>query len=417
MENILWLAPESILPPKHGGSLRSYHLIAGLSRYFHIKALVPLNPEALRDVIDQYQISQSTDWIPVEKHPAYLFRSFSEKIKMHYRNWRHSKNLKMWNGVFRDWYFAPLVTWYPVLEQIKKNFTPEYVIIEHTRHAATLLFARKLWPKAKIVANSHNVESVLIRQNARRDRKTAGSLKRVEDYERKTLSRFDLLWTCSDDDLLKYQKIGVKPKKLSVLPNGVDLSKFVIPERGELAEKPTILFTGTLCYEPNIQGIQWFYSFVWPLIKSRIPEVQLHLVGLSPAEEVWNLAKVDKNISISPNVPDVRPYLSRSHVGICPLLSGSGTRLKILEAFGAGVPMVSTRIGAEGICADNSTHILIANDSVSFADAVVGLLENPEEAKKMRSNARKLAEERYDWEIIVKDAAKELEALKQNFRI
>jgi glycosyltransferase involved in cell wall biosynthesis len=261
------------------------------------------------------------------------------------------------------------------------------------------------------------VESVLIRQNARRDRKTAGSLKRVEDYERKTLSRFDLLWTCSDDDLLKYQKIGVKPKKLSVLPNGVDLSKFVIPERGELAEKPTILFTGTLCYEPNIQGIQWFYSFVWPLIKSRIPEVQLHLVGLSPAEEVWNLAKVDKNISISPNVPDVRPYLSRSHVGICPLLSGSGTRLKILEAFGAGVPMVSTRIGAEGICADNSTHILIANDSVSFADAVVGLLENPEEAKKMRSNARKLAEERYDWEIIVKDAAKELEALKQNFRI
>jgi glycosyltransferase involved in cell wall biosynthesis len=411
MDNILWLAPESILPPKHGGSLRSYNLIAGLSQYFHIKTLVPQNAESLREVIDQYQISQSIDWIPVEKHPAYLFRSISEKIKMHYRNWRHSKNLKMWNGVFRDWYFAPLVTWYPILESLSRNFTPQFVVIEHTRHAATLLFAQKLWPKAKIVANSHNVESVLLRQNARSDRKTADYLNKVKNYEIKILSEFDLVWTCSEDDLLKYQKIGVKPKKLSVLPNGVDLRKFAISERRELAEKPTILFTGTLCYEPNIQGIQWFYSFVWPLIKSRITEVQLHLVGLSPAEEVWNLAKVDKNISISPNVPDVRPYLSRSHVGICPLLSGSGTRLKILEAFGAGVPMVSTRIGAEGLYAEKSTHIVIADDSVSFADAVVGLLENPEEANRLRSNARKLAEEKYDWEIIVKNAALDLRQL------
>ena len=408
MKNILWLAPESILPPKHGGSLRSYNLIAGLSQCCHIKTLVPQNAESLRKVIDQYQISQSIDWIPVEKHPAYLFRSFSEKIEMHYRNWRHSKNLKLWNGVFRDWYFAPLVTWYPILEQIKKNFTPDYIIIEHTRHAATLLFARKLWPKSKIIANSHNVESVLLRQNARPDRKTAAYLKRVEDYERTTLSRFDLLWTCSDDDLLKYQKICVKPKKLSVLPNGVDLRQFAIPERRELAEKPTILFTGTLCYEPNIQGIQWFYSFVWPLIKSRVPGVRLHLVGLYPTEEILSLANLDKDISIFPNVPDVQPYLSRSHAGICPLLSGSGTRLKILEAFGAGLPMVSTRIGAEGICAENSTHILIADDAIQFVNGVAYLLENPEEAYRMRASARKLAEERYDWEIIVKNAARDL---------
>jgi glycosyltransferase involved in cell wall biosynthesis len=411
MKNILWLAPESILPPKHGGSLRSYNLIAGLSQYFHIKTLVPQNAESLREVIDQYQISQSIDWIPVEKHPAYLFRSISEKIKMHYRNWRHSKNLKMWNGVFRDWYFAPLVTWYPILESLSRNFTPQFVVIEHTRHAATLLFARKLWPKAKIIANSHNVESVLLRQNAGQDRKTAAYLKRVEDYERKTLSQFDLLWTCSDDDLLKYQKIGVNPKKPSVLPNGVDLRKFAISERRELAEKPTIIFTGTLCYEPNIQGIQWFYSFVWPLIKSRIPEVQLHLVGLSPAEEVLSLANLDKDIYIFPNVPDVQPYLSRSHVGICPLLSGSGTRLKILEAFAAGLPMVSTRIGVEGICAENSKHILIVDDAIQFANGVVYLLENPEEANKMRASARKLAEERYDWEIIVKNAALDLRQL------
>jgi glycosyltransferase involved in cell wall biosynthesis len=390
MDNILWLAP------------------AGLSQYFHIKTLVPQNAESLREVIDQYQISQSIDWIPVEKHPAYLFRSISEKIKMHYLNWRHSKNLKMWNGVFRDWYFAPLVTWYPILESLSRNFTPQFVVIEHTRHAATLLFAQKLWPKAMIVANSHNVESVLLRQNARSDRKTADYLNKVKSYEIKILSEFDLVWTCSEDDLLKYQKIGVKPKKLSVLPNGVDLRKFAISERRELAEKPTILFTGTLCYEPNIQGIQWFYSFVWPLIKSRIPEVRLHLVGLYPTEEILNLANLDIDISIFPNVPDVQPYLSRSHVGICPLLSGSGTRLKILEAFGAGLPMVSTRIGAEGICAENSKHILIVDDAIQFANGVVYLLENPEEANKMRASARKLAEERYDWEIIVKNAALDL---------
>lgn len=404
MKNILWLAPESIIPPKHGGSLRSYNLIAGLSQYCHIKTLVPQNAESVREVIDQYQLSKSIEWIPVQKNPAYLFETFSEKIKMYFRNWRHSKYIKQWNGVFRDWFFAPLVTWYPILERISKNFTPEYVIIEHTRHSATLLFARKLWPKAKIIANSHNVESVLLKQNASYDKKTAGNLKKVKDYEVKILSQLDLVWTCSENDLIKYRQIGVNPKKLSVLPNGVDLKNNPFCVKRKLLKKPTILFIGTLCYEPNIQGIQWFYDFVWPLIKSRVPDVQLHLVGLSPTEKILNLADLDNSVSIFPNVPDVKPFLSSSHVGICPLLSGSGTRLKILEAFGAGLPMVSTSIGAEGIWAEDSTHILIADGAIKFAHGVLRLLANSEESNRIRVNARKLAEEKYDWEIIVKTA-------------
>jgi glycosyltransferase involved in cell wall biosynthesis len=148
-----------------------------------------------------------------------------------------------------------------------------------------------------------------------------------------------------------------------------------------------MLFLGSFRHLPNTEALLWFTNHVLPLILERRPTARLILVGSDPPPHHF-LAHNSGSIELRGFVPDIREPLSRYSVFVCPILSGSGVRVKLLEAFASGIPCVSTRLGAEGLATTDGDPCALADDPAEFADKVIGLLENPEKAAEMAFLAR-----------------------------
>jgi glycosyltransferase involved in cell wall biosynthesis len=162
--------------------------------------------------------------------------------------------------------------------------------------------------------------------------------------------------------------------------------------------RPTVLFLGSLDYQPNQDAIHYFRSEIWPLIQRQAPATRWLIAGRSSTQDLRALAA--PNIEVAGWVADARDPLHSSDVMVVPLRSGSGTRLKILESWAAGLPVVSTSIGAEGLDVSDGENIVLADDPCQFAEAVLKVLRNPELSRRLADNGRQLVEERYDWRAI-----------------
>jgi glycosyltransferase involved in cell wall biosynthesis len=181
-----------------------------------------------------------------------------------------------------------------------------------------------------------------------------------------------------------------------VVPNGVDIKRF---STSPLPSAPRIVLTGALYTRPNADGAMWFVRDVLPLIRRRVPEARLDLVGLRPGSDVRALA-AEPDVALHADVPDVRPFLERARVAVVPLRIGTGTRLKALEAMAAGRPVVGTSIGLGGLLITPNVHALVADGAAAFADAVVRLLTGDRAAAELIRRARQLVEAEYSWSVI-----------------
>jgi len=147
--------------------------------------------------------------------------------------------------------------------------------------------------------------------------------------------------------------------------------------------------------------VLWFADEVLPLVRAAVPEFTLDIVGSSPPPAVRRLARAP-GVHVIGRVPDPRPWLRDAAIVVVPLRAGSGTRLKILEAWAAGRPVVSTTVGAEGLDAAHGRHLLVADDAPGFARAVRRLLADPRLRDRLAHAGRTLAEERYGWPSVVR---------------
>jgi glycosyltransferase involved in cell wall biosynthesis len=148
-------------------------------------------------------------------------------------------------------------------------------------------------------------------------------------------------------------------------------------------------------YGPNKGAVTRFTSQVLPLLLARRPNLQFTIVGRNPTEEIRALA--GPNVTVTGDVPDVRPYLSRASLMIVPLLIGGGTRLKIVEAMGMRCPVVSSTIGAEGLGLTHDRELLLADDTESFAQAVLALIDDPKRAAELADKANLYVKENLTW--------------------
>src|SRR5579862_255953 len=222
----------------------------------------------------------------------------------------------------------------------------------------------------RLVLDLHNIESELARTHAGAARwpESWASQRFADAYaalEREWLPKFDTILVPSDEDRRRIQHPDVR-----VLPNA-------LPEVPQPAarEADAIVFSGNLEYHPNVAAVRWFRSHVWPQVREAAPSVEWRLVGRNP-EAVAHLVAGDARIRVTGPVKDAVGALAEGKVSVVPLLSGSGTRFKILEAWAAGRAVVSTTLGAEGLGAREGEHLLIADDAESFANAVVKLLQD-----------------------------------------
>lgn len=248
------------------------------------------------------------------------------------------------------------------------------------------------------VMDAHNVEADILLGNARRAR---GPVRRLHHflqaafmrrYEEREAARMDAVLTCSDADREHFLR---RNRAVLTVPNAVD----AVHDR-DLPGGKDVVFVGLMSYLANIEGIAWFHEAIWPQVKAREPGARLWIVGKNPRPEVARLACAD--VVVTGFVPDVAQYYRRARVFVCPLRVGSGTRLKILEAFSWGVPVVSTTLGCSGIEARSGEHLLAADSPSEFARAVSSVLEDDALADRLGRAGRELAAERYTWEGVVR---------------
>lgn len=184
--------------------------------------------------------------------------------------------------------------------------------------------------------------------------------------------------------------------KIGVLSNGVDTDYFQADEGGQDG-KPSLVFTGTMDYRPNIDGVCWFAEKVWPDLKRRQPELQFYIVGRDPAPAVGRLAE-QRDIIVTGTVADVRPYLASAQVAICPLRIARGIQNKVLEAMAMGRAVVSSGPALEGLEVEVGKEALRADTPEEWQSHILSLLENDDQRLEIGRNARACVEAKYNWQ-------------------
>ena len=187
-------------------------------------------------------------------------------------------------------------------------------------------------------------------------------------------------------------------RSVAAVPTGVDLDYFCAPAPRE--PDIDLVFLGSMDWMPNIDGMQWFAGEVLPLIRKRLPDCSVAIVGRRPGTKIRQLAERDNHIEVTGTVPDVRPYLWRGAVSIVPLRIGGGTRLKIYEAMAAKIPVVSTTVGAEGLDIRRGENILIADSPQDFADGCIEMLEDAGARRRLADTAWEMVATCYSWEVV-----------------
>lgn len=180
-----------------------------------------------------------------------------------------------------------------------------------------------------------------------------------------------------------------------VIPNAADVEHLQPRETYPAPDGRTVLFFGLLATVPNVDGVLYFLREIWPLIAAARPDARFVVIGADPAPSL--IAHAGAGVTIVGPVEDLRPHLSAAAVVVVPLRLGSGTRLKILEAWAMARPVVSTALGAEGLDAISGQHLLIADDPRSFASSVLRVLGEPKLADEVGRAGRALVRERYSW--------------------
>ena len=263
-------------------------------------------------------------------------------------------------------------------------------VIEHFWCAS---YAEVLRPVCRRLAlNLHNIESVLLSRCADAERGPSGILFRrwaanCRRLEQKWLPRFDLILAASEADAARL------PVPALVYPNAIPYRPLPL----EVKRTEEIVFSGNLEYQPNQSAVRWFAREVWPGIRRELPHATWKLIGKNEHGVRALLASTD-SISFTGPVDDAVRELARSAVAVAPLISGSGTRVKIIEAWAAGLPVISTTVGAEGLPGVDGRDLILADTPAVFAASVVKVLQTPFLAHSLSASGRRLYEEHLTWE-------------------
>src|SRR5207248_11366142 len=175
----------------------------------------------------------------------------------------------------------------------------------------------------------------------------------------------------SRDDQLAVEQIAGTHLPALAVPIAVDTAELTFQTRSPEARH--VLSVATMFYPPNVEGVYWFATEALPLIRSAVPDSWFLIVGSRPPKHIERLASSGRGIQVTGYVADLEPILRRSAVLVVPVHSGSGMRVKILEAFARGIPAVSTTVGVEGIDARHDEHLLVADTPDAFATPVTRL--------------------------------------------
>ncbi|HVF90698.1 MAG TPA: glycosyltransferase, partial [Blastocatellia bacterium] len=219
--------------------------------------------------------------------------------------------------------------------------------------------------------------------------------RKMDRYERAACHRFDAVVAVSeaDRDLMR-DEFGLR--EVYDVPTGVD-TEFFHP-LGSAVNPRELVFTGSMDWLPNEDGMLYFVEKILPIVRQSIPDVELTIVGRNPTRQLALMAEADSRIKVTGRVDDVRPYVDRAAASIVPLRIGGGTRLKIYEAMAMARPVISTTVGAEGLPLKDGEEIFIADAPEEFAERVVRVLSDEALGARMGERGRAVVCSRFGWD-------------------
>ena len=373
---LLLLSPESPWPPYGGGAMRTYTLLEYFRRHYGVDLVVfrdPSQPDPRASIPPD--AAQQVVVLELPVHSRHLWS----------RGWRNLRRLA--RGA------VPLVDRFAGFESqlatLLAGRSYDVGIIEHFWCAPYVTVLRPLC--RRLVLNLHNIESRLLESSAAIVSPPLRiALQRFADHcrdaEKLYLGQFDLLLATSAADAA-----CLPTYPTAVVPNA--LPSWPVP----CVEKDhSLVFSANFAYAPNHDAVSWFSRSIWPEVADNFPNLRWRLVGRG-VDSVVPLLSASPRIEWTGPIDDALSAIARSNLAVVPLRAGSGTRFKILEAWAAGVPVVSTSLGCEGLQAISGTDLLIADDARSFVDAIVLILKDSGLCERLSRSARIKFESQYSW--------------------
>ena len=386
MMKILWVKPGKLLPLDTGGKLRTYNILRQLDSGHELTYLSyyggARDEQYERDIVDHLPgtLSMHTaapDTTPVERYLDYLRRLPSRApyavSKFTARQVRETVS---------DW----------IRQQKFDVAVCDFLssALNFPDHLAT--------PSALF---QHNVETVLWKRKAEFEVKTVDRIVSKIEYakmvrfEPAQVRRFHHVIAVSEADRQAMSGM-VDPSHISVVPTGVDLSKYEYDPQVE-PNCPLVVYTGSMDWEANIDGVEFFCREIWPVVLRKVPNARFRIVGRDPHPRVKKLAS--DSVEVTGTVPSIVPHLREAAVFVVPLRIGGGTRIKIYEGMATGKATVATSVGAEGLDVQHGRDILLEDDPKAFAEAIVTLLKDPGMRRRYEAAAAATAR-KYDWSVI-----------------
>jgi len=405
MLSILFLTPQLPYPPEQGTAIRNYNLIKETSQRHHV-ALLSFTQGA-RPSEGQSPLDALCDPLITVPAPP---RSNVDRLRTLLTTFAPDMAHRLLSLPFAK-----------ALRELVDRGQFDVIQVEGIELGSYALLIRK-WLSARapierrgcvegsapaLVFDDHNAEYLLQRRHFETD--LSNPLRwapafysliqwhRLIRFERRVCSQCDAVLAVSEADAHALTRLvpGLDPL---VVSNGVDLARFhpALPDSLPLRH-PAIVFTGKMDYRPNVDAMLWFHKSVWPLVRTEVPQVHLYVVGKKPHQRLAALRQ-DVSVTITGYVADILPYFGGADVYIAPLRIGGGTRLKVMQAMSAGLPLVATSLGVEGVGLTDGEHALLADTPEEFSRAIVTLLHEPERARALGVAARQFAAEHCGWQ-------------------
>jgi polysaccharide biosynthesis protein PslH len=386
--SILAVTSEVPWPLDSGGHLRTFHLLRALASRMNVRLVVPSARQLLNG-----------------RHTALAEARVTARVVPVTERNLAGESARMLSAAVRG---EPYVLFSrhrrrQVKQALADEIQRQRPDVLYLDHLDSLVYVRR-GEVIPYVLDMHNVYSRLASRAAAetpgflRRRYLSGQAALLEQVERRAVRLAHTVLAVSEEEADYFRTLGAR--RVVVVPNGVDCDAFGagVP-RTNPRGAPRILYVGSLAWPPNAAAAKFLATDVLAEVRRELPDARVILIGKNPPPEITALASADGHVSVAANVPDVQPYYLDADVLAVPLDAGGGTRLKILEAFAAGVPVVSTAIGCEGIGAVHGTHLLVA-ERHEMAATIVRLLRDPACARALAERARALARERFDWSIV-----------------
>lgn len=301
---------------------------------------------------------------------------------------------------------------------VLRNETFDIIQLEML-YMATYLDVIRKHSKAPVVLRAHNIEHKIWQRIAEN---CTNPIKRVylnhlykalKRFEIGILNKIDGIIAITPVDARNFDRLSHSTNIISI-PFGINLD--TLPENPVQPETASLFHIGTMNWFPNEESIRWLIDKVWPAVHKRIPEIELHLAGRYMPDWI-NKLNINK-VVVDGEVPDVWEYMQRFSIMVVPLFSGSGIRIKIVEAMAAGKAIITTAVGAEGINYENGVHMLIAKDEKAFTEAIVRLCNDKPLRDSLGVKARELISKEHDnKQLMLKLTRFYTELLKKNSSI